>query len=168
MSVPPQYPRDLLFVPRSIRPAVLHWGHSSKLVVHPGVRGTLAAISQCDVHRFVASCAICTQTKSSSSPPTGLLRPLHIPSCPWSHIAMDFVKRLPSSANNTVILTIVDRFSKAAHFVPLCKLPFAKETAQIVIEHVFHLHVLPSDIVSDKGPQFASQFWRKFCHQVGA
>lgn len=47
VSVPRQCPWDLLFVPKSIHPAVLRWGHSSKLVVHPGVRRTLAAISQC-------------------------------------------------------------------------------------------------------------------------
>lgn len=110
------------------------------------------------MRRFVASCAICAQTKSNNSPPVGLLRPLPILSRPWSHIAMGFVTGLPASANNTVILTIVDRFSKAAHFVPLCKLPSAKETAQIVIEHVFRLHGLPSDVVSNRGPQFASQF----------
>lgn len=96
-------------------PAVLRWGCSSKLVIHPGVKGTFAAVSQHfwwpsmarDVCRFVTLCAVCAQTKSSNSPPTGLFRPLPI------HIAMDFVTGLPASANITVILTVVDRFSKA-------------------------------------------------------
>ncbi len=75
---------------------------------------------------------------------------------------------LPLSAGNTVILTVVDRFSKAAHFIPLPKLPSARETAQVMVDHVFRIHGLPSDIVSDRGPQFASQFWKEFCHQIGA
>ncbi len=33
---------------------------------------------------------------------------------------------------------------------------------------MFKIHGLPSDIVSDRGPQFTSQFWREFCHQIGA
>ncbi len=95
-------------------------------MAHPGVRGTLAAISQRfwwptrerDVRRFVASCQVCAQTKSSNSPPAGLLRPLPIPSRPWSHIALDFVTGLPLSAGNTVVLTVVDRFSEGCPFYP--------------------------------------------------
>ncbi|WP_353749951.1 integrase catalytic domain-containing protein, partial [Shigella sonnei] len=91
-----------------------------------------------------------------------------MPSRPWSHIALDFITGLPLSAGKTVILTVVDRFSKAAHFIPLAKFPSAKETAQIIIENVFRIHGLPLDAVSDRGPQFTSQFWREFCHLIGA
>jgi hypothetical protein len=63
---------------------------------------------------------------------------------------------------------VVDRFSKAAHFIPLPKLPSAKETALTVVDHVFRLHGLPMDVVSDRGPQFVSKFWREFCKLLGA
>lgn len=36
------------------------------------------------------------------------------------------------------------------------------------MHHVFRLHGLPSDIVSDRGPQFTSQVWKAFCSAVGA
>ncbi len=39
-----------------------------------------------------------------------------------------------------VVLTVVDRFSKAAHFIPLPKLPSAKVTAVTVVDHVFRIH----------------------------
>ncbi len=104
----------------------------------------------------------------SNRPPVGLLRPLSIPSRPWSHIAMDFVTGLPPSSGNTVILTVVDRFSKAVHFIPLPKLPSARETAVIVFDHVFRIHGLPVDVVSDRGPQFSSRFWTEFCRLLGA
>ena len=81
---------------------------------------------------------------------------------------MDFVTGLPPSKGNTTILTVVDRFSKMAHFVPLTKLPSAKETAEQVLLHVFRLHGLPVDVVSDRGPQFTSVFWREFCTLIGA
>ncbi len=69
---PARAPEGTLFVPEVVRSTVLHWGHSSKLMAHPGVRGTLGAISQRfwwptrerDVRRFVASCHVCAQTKS--------------------------------------------------------------------------------------------------------
>lgn len=55
-----------------------------------------------------------------------------------------------------------------AHFVPLQKLPSAKETAQLLVQHVFRLHGLPMDVVSDRGLQFSSTFWTEFCRLVGA
>lgn len=61
--------------------------------------------------------------KSSHRPPAGFLRPLPFPGRPWSHMALDFVTGLPPSQGNTVILTVVDRFSKATHFIALPKLP---------------------------------------------
>lgn len=121
-----------------------------------------------DVRGFVVACSVCAQNKSSNSVPAGLLQPLPVPSRPWSHIALDFVSGLPESSGNTVVLTVVDRFSKAVHFIPFPKLPSAKETAQKVVDHVFRIHGLPEDVVSDRGPQFASHFWREFCRQIGA
>ncbi len=67
-----------------------------------------------------------------------------------------------------MVLTIVDRFSKATHFIPLPKLPSARETAVAVIDHIFRIHGLPTNVVSDRGPQFISKFWKEFCHLLGA
>ena len=93
----------------------------------------------------------------------GLLQPLPVPSRQWSHIAVDFVTRLPPSHGHTVVLTIVDRLSKMVHCVPLTKFQSATETADLLALHVFRLHRLPSDIVSDRGPQFTSRVWQAFC-----
>ncbi len=67
------------------------------------------------------------------SPSTGLLRPLPVPSQPWSHIGLDVVTGFPPLQGNDAILTIVDRFSKAVHFVPLSKRPTASETADLLV-----------------------------------
>uniref|UniRef100_A0A9J8DGU4 Gypsy retrotransposon integrase-like protein 1 n=1 Tax=Cyprinus carpio carpio TaxID=630221 RepID=A0A9J8DGU4_CYPCA len=175
-GVPRGCPAGRLFVPATLRPEVLRWGHESRVACHPGVRRSLAAIRQRfwwpsmvqDVRQFVLACSVCAQNKTSNQSPVGLLQPLPIPSRPWSHLALDFVTGLPPSRGNTVILTVVDHFSKAAHFIPLPKLPSAKETAQVVMDHVFRIHGLPVDVVSDRGPQFVSRFWKEFCRQIGA
>ena len=65
-------------------------------------------------------------------------------------------------------MTIVDRFSKSVHYVPLPKLPSALEMASLLVNHVFRLHGIPINVVSDRGPQFASQVWKEFCKAVGA
>lgn len=81
---------------------------------------------------------------------------------------MDFVTGLPISSGNTAIFTTVDGFSKAAHFIPLPKLPSARETADLMVKHVFRLHGISPDIVSDRGPQFVSEVWKAFCAALGA
>uniref|UniRef100_A0A8C2EBD4 Gypsy retrotransposon integrase-like protein 1 n=1 Tax=Cyprinus carpio TaxID=7962 RepID=A0A8C2EBD4_CYPCA len=175
-SVPTGCPEGLLFVPESVRTSVLQWGHSSSLACHPGATRTFRLIKQRfwwpsvaqDARRFVSACPICATGKGSNRPPAGLLQPLSVPSRPWSHIAMDFVTGLPPSSGRTVVLTVVDRFSKAVHFIPLPKLPSARETATIVLDHVFRIHGLPVNVVSDRGPQFVSRFWTEFCRQLGA
>ncbi len=121
-----------------------------------------------DIQLFVLACSVCAISKTSNRPPAGLLQPLSVPSRPWSHISLDFVTGLPPSQGNTVVLTVVDRFSKATHFIPLPKIPSARETAVAVIDHVFRIHGLPMDVVSDRGPQFISKFWKEFCRLLGA
>ncbi|XP_060754879.1 serine hydrolase-like protein isoform X1 [Neoarius graeffei] len=173
---PSACPSNRLYVPAGLRSQVIQWGHDSCLACHPGVTHALHLLSQRfwwplmrkDTQDFVRACPTCNQHKSPSQPPAGLLQPLPVPMRPWSHVSLDFVTGLPPSEGNTVILTIVDRFSKMTHFVPLPKLPTAKETARVVLEHVFGVHGLPRDIVSDQGPQFSASFWKEFCHLLGA
>lgn len=173
---PSQCPTNRLFVPSSVRPQVLQWGHSSKLSCHPGSKRTQAFISRRfwwptmreDVRDFVSACPTCAQNKTSTQPPAGLLQPLSVPRRPWSHISLDFVTGLPPSDGNTTILTVVDRFSKSVHFIPLPSLPSSSETANIMVQHVFKLHGLPQEVVSDRGPQFTSSFWKAFCKLLGA
>lgn len=49
------------------------------------------------------------------------------------------------------------------HFIPLHKLSSAKGKADLLLNHVFWLHGLSIDIVSDRGPQFTARFWKEFC-----
>ena len=176
LPAPSSCPPDRLFVPASLRSDVLQWGHASRLTCHPGIQRTQdflrrrfwwASLEE-DVRGFVNACPVCNQGKTSRRPPAGFLHPLPIPHRPWSHISLDFVTGLPASKGHTVVLTLVDRFSKLAHFIPLTKLPSARETADLLLHHVFRLHGLPIDVVSDRGPQFTSAFWREFCSLVGA
>lgn len=107
----------------------------------------------------VAACSICSQNKNYQSP-YGLLQSLPTPGCPWSHITLDFVTGLPVSKVNWVILAIIDRFSKAAHFILLLNPPWHWRLLNSWLDPTgFSI----CDIVSDRGPQFISQVWRYFC-----
>ncbi len=164
------------FIPHADRSEVLQWVHASRFSCHSGISRTLTLLErhfwwpsmEADTHSFVTSCTVCARSKSSHRSLLGLLRPLPVPGRSWSHITLDFVAGLPPSEGNTVTLTIVDCFSKAAHFVDLPKLPLAWETADLMVQHVFRLHGIPLDIISDRGAQFISQVWKSFCQALGA
>lgn len=129
-----------LFIPTSVLSKALQWIHVSKFACHPGIRCTLLLTKRhCwwpnmdnDIKGYVSACSVCACNKNNNQPPAGLLLPLPAPGRPWSHIAQDFVTRLPPSEGNTVVCTIIDRFSKVAHFIPLTKLSIALETAQLL------------------------------------
>jgi hypothetical protein len=94
------------------------------------------------VKEHVQAYVVCQRNKVEQLHPAGLLQPLEVSSTIWSHIAMDFVEGFSRVNDKSVILTVVDRFSKYAHFVEIVR-----------------LHGLPEFIVSDRDPVFTSKFW---------
>ncbi|KAK3506755.1 hypothetical protein QTP70_023752, partial [Hemibagrus guttatus] len=55
-------------------------------------------------------------------------------------------------------LVVINRFSKVCELIPLKGLPTAMETSTALFDHVFRNFGLSKDIVSDRGPQFTSQW----------
>jgi hypothetical protein len=68
---------------------------------------------------------------------------------------MDFIVDLPKSNGHTQIWVIVDRFTKMAHLIPLKDdAKWSKDLAKIFVSNIWHLHGLPTDIVSDRDRRF--------------
>ena len=72
---------------------------------------------------------------------------------------MDFITDLPPVDGYDSILVIVDCFSKMAHFIPCTKTITSTGLSTLFINNIVRIHGLPNDIVSNRGPQFNSQFW---------
>jgi hypothetical protein len=120
-----------------------------------------------DVQRLVAECLVCQQNKVETIKTPGLLQPLSIPSQRWEEVSMDFITGLPKSEGKSVIMVIVDRLTKYAHFCALSH-PFKASTvATTFMETVQKLHGNPKIIVSDRDPIFTGHFWTELFSCLG-
>jgi transposase InsO family protein len=105
--------------------------------------------------------------KTGNQPKAGLLHPLEVPQGPWQDISADFTTDLPLSNGFDSILVVVDRFSKETVFIPCNKTETTLSTAKLFLNHVWKNHGLPTSIVSDRGPQFASAVMQEVCKRLG-
>lgn len=155
---------------------VLHIHHDNILAGHFGFKKTLDLIQRRywwkgmskDVKQYVDSCDVCQKSKSSRQAPSGKLIPLPIPDRNWQNITMDFIVKLPKSKKFDSILVVVDRRSKMAHFIPCNETITAEGTAKLVFNHIVCQHGMPQSIVSDRGPQFKSHFWKELWKLLGS
>mgnify|MGYP002775942376 CR=1 FL=1 len=112
------------------------------------------------VEDYVRTCDTCCRVKMPKRHPYGLLEPLPIPSKLWKSISLDFTVDVSDLKGFNGFLIMVDRYTKLAHFVPCTKEIISKETTRIVMHEVFRYHDLPNSIISNRGPQLISKFWK--------
>ncbi|KAI0497126.1 hypothetical protein KFK09_023454 [Dendrobium nobile] len=156
-------------------PNILQEFHGSAVGGHSGVQKTYRRIAaelywkgmHRDVEEMVAKCEICQRNKYMAMSPGGLLQPLALPGRVWEEISMDFIDGLPRSEGFTVILVVVDRLSKYAHFIPLRHPYTAVTVASAFIREVVRLHGIPEAIVSDRDKVFLSHFWKELFRLQG-
>ena len=148
--------------------------HDSPVTGHPGYQKTQELIEQqyywprlaSDVCTYVAQCDHCTRFKGSNTKPAGSAVPLQPSTMPWADVSVDFITDLPLSNGFNSILTVIDQFSKETKFIPCNKTTMALDTAKLYLFHVWKDHGLPHTIVSDRGPQFASQVMTDLCKRL--
>jgi hypothetical protein len=172
------YRGNQLVVPNmpDIKRTILYELHSAPYSGHPGVEKTKANVSRlfwwpgwaADVLQYVSHCPSCQRNKAPSTKPAGLLQPLSVPGGTWEHISMDFITHLPKSPEGfDALFVVVDRLSKMVHAIPTHDTATAEDTALLFYQHVFKLHGLPVDIVSDRDPKFTSHFWKDLAKLTG-
>ena len=55
-------------------------------------------------------------------------------------------------------MVVVDKLSKAAHFIPIKTTYKAANIADIFLKQIFRLHEVPKVIISDRDPKFTETF----------
>ena len=80
---------------------------------------------------------------------------------------MDFIIGLPKSEGKNVIMVVVDRLTKYAHFCALSH-PFKESTvATTFMDTIQKIHGNPRVIVSDRDPIFTGNFWTELFSCLG-
>jgi hypothetical protein len=88
---------------------------------------------------------------------------------------MNFIVKLPPSRDPAnprsppfdLILVVVDRFMKMAHFIPCYKTTTGPQLAHLIIKNMVARHEVPSSIVSDRGKPFIGKFMRELSGRLG-
>jgi hypothetical protein len=75
---------------------------------------------------------------------------------------MDFIVGLPhTQAGHDSIWVIVDRLTKAIHFILVKTTYSGTKPVELYMSRIMCLHGVPKKTVSDRGSQFTSKFWEK-------
>ena len=121
-----------------------------------------------DIEEYVGTCPICQGNAAPRHKPYGKLDPLPQPTRPWKEISMDFITQLPVSQvgadEYNAILTIVDRYTKMAIFLPVQDTIDAAEMAELLHKEMELRYGCPSGIVSDRDSRITSKLWAEICH----
>ncbi len=169
---------ELIIVPDAsdLREQCLSLHHDTPYAGHLGRDRTKPLIMQTywwpmldrDVGHFVPTCDFCQRNKSTNEKPVGLLQPLPIPEFCWQSVSMDCITESPKTkAGHTAILVFVDRLSKMVHFALCWSDIGSQEFAQIFLCEIFAKHGLPIEVVTDRGTQFTSAFWKSVAQLLG-
>ena len=82
---------------------------------------------------------------------------------------MDFITGLPITWKQyDSIMVVVDKLTKAAHFILVKSTHNTDDIANIFMEDIFKLHGLSKAIVSDRDVKFTSNFWKGLFVDLGA
>ena len=106
----------------------------------------------------VQQCHVCAAL--DKSPPRALLYPWKWPAKPWQRIHIDFFEK-----GKLNFLIVVDAYSKWLEVVPMVSMTSLKTIE--VLRSLFARYGIPEEVVSDNGPQLASEEFSQFLKQNG-
>ncbi|GKA51352.1 putative reverse transcriptase domain-containing protein [Tanacetum coccineum] len=155
------YYLDRIWIPLKgdVRTLILDEAHKSKYSVHPGADMMYYDLRdkywwpgmKKDIVVYVSRCLTYLKVKAEHQRPSGLLQQPEITEWKWERIAMDFVTKLPwTSSGHDTIWVIVDRLTKSAHFLPMCKDYKMDMLARLCLNEIVARHGMPISIISDR------------------
>ena len=169
--------RGKVYVPPSkeLRRRIVEQHHDSRVSGHKGRFKTLELVSRnywwpqmsCFIGQYTSHCDLCQRCKPRRRLPAGQLLPTETPKDRWTHVSVDFIPELPVANGFDNIMVVVCRLCKRGHFIPCHTSINAVGAARLFYTHIWKLHGLPDDLLSDRGPQFVAEFMRELHRLLG-
>lgn len=152
---------DRLVIPSTLRANILekiHEGHLGIVKCRERARSSVWWIGlSSQIEDTVNSCYICSEARNDSAEP---LIPTPLPPRPWQRVATDLFY-----LKGKTYLLVVDYFSR---FVEIAKLDATSSEDVIVqLKSIFSRHGIPEILISDNGPQYASDVFKQFAYEFG-
>jgi transposase InsO family protein len=149
--------------------------HNQVSTAHPGRNKTYHLLRpryywprmRADIDQYIRNCHDCRRAHVARDKTPGFLHPLPVPDRPWQHVTMDFKSAPKDKHGYDTLFVTIDRLSKQSVSVPCYKTITAEQMAQLYIDRVYRYYGAPDSIISDRGPQFVSAFWKAFCLILG-
>nr|AAQ56540.1 putative gag-pol polyprotein [Oryza sativa Japonica Group] len=161
---------------KELKQLILQEAHESPYSIHPGSTKMYLDLKEKywwvsmkrEIAEFMALCDVCQRVKAEHQRPAGLLQPLQVPEWKWDEIGMDFITGLPKTQGGyDSIWVVVDRLTKVARFILVKTTYGGNKLAELYFTRIVSLHGVPKKIVSDRGSQFTSHFWKKLQEELG-
>ena len=111
-----------------------------------------------DIEAIVKSCSVCQAVQKS--PPKAPLQPWKWASRPWQRVHVDFAEKEGSN-----LLIIHDAYSKWIDAIPMKNITTESTVEKLRV--VFAYFGLPEKVVSDNGPTFVSETFKRFLKMNG-
>ena len=93
---------------------------------------------------------------------------IDIPTWKWDVINMDFITGLPRTCRqHDSIWVIVGRMTKSSCFLAIKTTYLTEDYAKLYLTKIVRLNGVSLSIISDRGPQFTSHFWKSFQKGLG-
>lgn len=121
-----------------------------------------------DIAYYWAICLEFQQVKVEHQHLVDLLHMLPILEWKWETITLDFTIVLPrSKKKNDLIMVVVDKLSKFAHFIHVQSTYKTVQIADIFMKEINWLHGIPKVAIFDRDVNFTSAFWKDMFIESG-
>jgi hypothetical protein len=166
---------ERIVAPQALHDKILRRLHDDPTSGHMGIDKTYESVQKrffwpgmyTTIRNYVASCHSCQTAKFSNEKPYGLMKPVPILK-PWDRVSIDLIGPLPkTSRGNEYALVIIDTCTNWPEVFPIRKSMATAEGCAEKALSVFCKWGFPSRIISDNGPQFASELWIKVMQLLG-
>ena len=169
---------NLLYIPDDValRQDLLYWHHDVPWCAHLGVEKTIKLVQRqfwwprlaADIASYVTSCNKCQANKPDRRNRRPPMTALVLPDACWRQLGVDLIVDLPVTTvgEYNAICVFACHLSKMVRLVPCHTTLDTQGLVRLYFREIFPHYGMPSTIVSDRGPQWNSEFFSQLCDFV--